>query len=64
MRALRMLRDAKLAKDDTRRFCLDRCLATGFCDGLEDLLQMSTAQVRQFCESCSSTDECELVYDL
>ena len=56
------LRDERLAKADTRRFCLDRCLATGYCDALEDLLEMSTMQVKKFCDSCSSTDECQLDY--
>uniref|UniRef100_A0A7S4JUT6 EF-hand domain-containing protein n=1 Tax=Prymnesium polylepis TaxID=72548 RepID=A0A7S4JUT6_9EUKA len=53
-------KDALLAQKDTRRFCLDRCLATGYCDALEDFLQMSTVQVRKFCESCSQDDECQL----
>jgi len=55
-------RDARLATADTRRFCLDRCLATGHCDALEDLLEMSAAQVQRFCESCGQTDECALEY--
>merc|ERR1712150_175681 len=56
------VRDEKLVADDTRRFCIDRCLATGYCDVLEDFLEMTTSQVRKFCESCSSGDECELEY--
>jgi hypothetical protein len=28
------------------------------CDALEDLLAMSTTQVQQFCDACSSDDEC------
>jgi hypothetical protein len=57
------VRDRKLAEKDTRRWCLDRCLATGYCDAVEDLLAMTTAQVKQFCTSCASLeDECELQY--
>jgi hypothetical protein len=56
------LRDAKLAQTDTRRFCPDRCLATGYCDALEDLLEMTTTQVQKFCDSCSQGDECVLDY--
>lgn len=56
------LRDKRLAEKDTRKFCLDRCLATGYCDALEDLLKMSTTQVKQFCDKCSHGDECELSY--
>ena len=55
-------RDVNLAKKDTKKFCLDRCLATGYCDALEDLLEMSTMQVKKFCDKCSSGDECELSY--
>ena len=90
----RRMRDEKLAKDDTRKFCLDRCLATGCarappprafrasalaerppasppphrwcppprtdCDALEDLLEMSTMEVKRFCDSCTHDDECLL----
>jgi len=58
----RRVRDEKLAQEDTRRFCLDRCLSTGYCDVLEDLLDMTTAQVQKFCDSCSNDDECQLEY--
>ena len=57
-----MGRDLRLAKENTHRFCLDRCLATGYCDALEDLLEMSSDQVRQFCDSCTRDDECRLDY--
>lgn len=53
-------RDAKLAERDTRQWCLDRCLATGHCDAVEDLLEMTTLQVKKFCQECASLDECEL----
>ena len=38
-------RDAKLAERDTKKWCLERCLATGYCDAVEDILDMSTSQV-------------------
>ena len=56
------LRDKRLATADTRKFCLDRCLATGYCDALEDLLEMTTMQVKTFCDECGKQDECELSY--
>jgi hypothetical protein len=59
----RTIRDGKLAERDTRKWCLDRCLATGYCDAVEDLLEMTTEQVRKFCEECASLDECELDID-
>jgi hypothetical protein len=42
--------------------CADRCLATGYCDVLEDIYEMTTAQVMKFCEHCTGNDECELSY--
>jgi len=56
-------RDNKLAVQDTRKWCVDRCLATGYCDAIEDILEMTTAQVHKFCEECASLDECELDVD-
>ena len=58
--SMRRMRDEKLAQDDTRAFCLDRCLATGYCDVLEDLLEMTTKQVQRFCDECAGDDECLL----
>ena len=46
---------------NVRGWCADRCLATGYCDAVEDLLDLTTEQVKQFCNECS-TDECELGY--
>ena len=57
------VRDSRLAERDTRAWCLDRCLATGFCDTLEDLWAMNTEQVIAFCEQCAGEDECALDYD-
>jgi len=56
-------RDSKLAEQDTRKWCVDRCLAMGYCDAVEDILEMTTAQVHKFCEECASLDECELDVD-
>jgi hypothetical protein len=55
-------RDRMLAAKDTKRYCAERCLATGYCDALEDFLHMSTMQVQKFCESCAGEDECSLGY--
>jgi len=40
-------KDKKLATNDTKRWCADRCLATGYCDAVEDIMQMTTKQVRR-----------------
>ena len=56
------IRDVRMAKENTRKFCLDRCLATGHCDALEDLLTMTTMQVKKLCDQCSTGDECVLDY--
>ncbi len=55
-------RDEKLAQQDTRRWCADRCLATGYCDAVEDIYDMTTAQVKKFCENCAGEEECTLDY--
>ena len=44
------LRDERLAQDDLSAWCADRCLATGYCDVVEDMLQMTTKQVQAFCD--------------
>uniref|UniRef100_A0A7S0EQH5 Uncharacterized protein n=1 Tax=Phaeocystis antarctica TaxID=33657 RepID=A0A7S0EQH5_9EUKA len=56
-------KDTRLAERDTRQWCLDRCLATGYCEVIEDLWELSSEQVMAFCEHCAEEDECELVYD-
>jgi hypothetical protein len=56
------LRDEKLAKAKPGAWCADRCLAVGECDVLEDIYEMTTAQVQKFCEACAGSDECELAY--
>lgn len=56
------IRDKKLAASDPKRYCADRCLATGHCEVLEDFLDMATSQVQQFCEHCAGEDECTLQY--
>ena len=63
LNSMELARDKKLAERDTRRWCLDRCMATGYCDAVEDLWEMSSQQVMKFCEQCASEDECELDYD-
>lgn len=54
--------DEALFAKDRHRWCADRCLATGYCDVLEDIYDMTTAQVQEFCEKCAAEDECELAY--
>jgi hypothetical protein len=56
------LRDQKMASEDPKKYCADRCLATGFCEVLEDFYDMTTSQVQNFCEACAGSDECELSY--
>ena len=59
---VRAARDKLLAERDTRKWCLDRCLATGYCEAVEDLWKLTTQQVVQFCEKCAGEDACELAY--
>jgi hypothetical protein len=54
-------RDAKLAKENPKAWCADRCLATGHCEVLEDIYDMSSQQVMSFCDHCAGEDECDLV---
>jgi hypothetical protein len=56
------LRDERMAKANPKKYCVDRCLATGYCEVLEDILDMTTQQVKRFCDNCSGEDECELSY--
>lgn len=60
--AFEFRRDKKLWQEHPQRYCADRCLATGYCEVLEDIYEMTTSQVRQFCENCAGDDECELSY--
>jgi hypothetical protein len=53
-------KDKVLFERDTRRWCLDRCLATGYCDVVEDLWDLSSEQVVKFCQACAGEDECVL----
>ena len=55
-------RDEKLAKENPKAYCADRCLATGHCEVLEDIYEMATSQVQKFCEACAGDDECSLSY--
>ena len=34
----------------TQAYCADRCLNLGYCEVLEDFYDMTTKQVRKFCE--------------
>ena len=64
-------KDVKMAQDDPRRYCIDRCLSTGNCDVYQDFFEFTPAQVVQFCQECVVADEeqeeCEIpehFYDL
>ena len=49
-------RDRRLAREDPRRYCADRCVATGNCDVYEDVLHLSPEEVLQFCTDCVMAD--------
>eukprot|EP00967_Tisochrysis_lutea_P032948 scaffold39048_cov30-Tisochrysis_lutea.AAC.1 len=53
-------KDMNLAMRDTRRWCVDRCLNTGHCDAVEDILHLSTKEVIQFCTDCAELDGCTI----
>ena len=53
-------KDLHLATTDTRAWCADRCLATGHCDVVEDLWEMSTKEIMKFCDECADLEGCEL----
>merc|ERR550514_410785 len=56
------VKDVYLAAKDRKAWCADRCLATGHCDVLEDLYELTTTQVMKFCSACAGSEECELSY--
>lgn len=45
-------KDKRLAKDDPRRYCADRCISTGNCDVYEDIFDFSPTEVLKFCNDC------------
>ena len=53
-------RDAKLAKENPKAWCADRCLSTGHCEVLEDIYDMTSTQIMSFCDRCAGEDECVL----
>lgn len=57
--------EKKQALQDTAKWCLERCVKLGHCEVFEDLNQMTTAQVQDFCKACvisgeSTVDECDV----
>lgn len=58
--AMQARKDKKLAESDTRRWCVDRCLSTGHCEAVEDILRMTTKQVMAFCQECADEEGCDL----
>lgn len=57
--------EKKKAMLDTATWCLERCIKLGHCEVFEDLNQMSTAQVQDFCKACvltgeATNDECDV----
>ena len=49
-------KDKRLARKDPSAYCADRCIATGNCDVLEDVFQLSPAEVVAFCHDCVLSD--------
>jgi len=45
-------RDIRLAKKSPQMYCADRCVSTGHCDVLEDVLEMDAMEVIKFCKDC------------
>mmetsp|Transcript_23100 Transcript_23100/g.70976 ORF Transcript_23100/g.70976 Transcript_23100/m.70976 type:complete len:150 (+) Transcript_23100:66-515(+) len=59
--------ERKLAIEDTAKWCRERCLEGGHCEALEDMCNMSTAQVQSFCKACileavNTNDECDISF--
>ena len=50
-------KDKRMAKDDPRMYCADRCIATGNCDVFEDIFDFTAEQVVAFCEECVMSDD-------
>ena len=60
-------RDKRLARKDPSAYCADRCIATGNCDVLEDVFQLSAMEVMAFCHDCVLSDgeeECDIPPDM
>ncbi|GKY94866.1 hypothetical protein MPSEU_000451500 [Mayamaea pseudoterrestris] len=45
-------KDKRLAKEDPRRYCAERCISTGHCDVYEDIFDFSPTEVLEFCNDC------------
>lgn len=45
-------RDIRLVKKSPQMYCADRCVSTGHCDVLEDVLEMDAMEVIKFCKDC------------
>eukprot|EP00565_Helicotheca_tamesis_P006942 CAMPEP_0185731756 /NCGR_PEP_ID=MMETSP1171-20130828/13908_1 /TAXON_ID=374046 /ORGANISM="Helicotheca tamensis, Strain CCMP826" /LENGTH=161 /DNA_ID=CAMNT_0028401081 /DNA_START=151 /DNA_END=636 /DNA_ORIENTATION=- len=50
-------RDKKMVEDDPRRYCADRCVATGNCEIFEDMFDLSPTEVLKFCKDCVMADD-------
>jgi len=59
-----LLRDHRLAQKNPMAYCADRCLATGYCDVFEDVFQLSSKEVRQFCEECVLSESADGTCDI
>ena len=53
-------KDKHLAERDPSRWCKDRCLATGYCEAIEDAWGLTTEDTIQFCKQCAGQDECAI----
>lgn len=56
-------RDIRMAAEDPRRYCADRCITTGNCDVFEDIFDMTPEEVVRFCKDCVMVDEVDPEHD-
>jgi len=50
--AVEMRRDSRLLHKNPQQYCADRCVSTGHCEVLEDMLSMDAMEVMEFCTDC------------
>mmetsp|Transcript_33277 Transcript_33277/g.56570 ORF Transcript_33277/g.56570 Transcript_33277/m.56570 type:complete len:197 (+) Transcript_33277:143-733(+) len=53
----RRKKDERMASDDPRRYCADRCVSTGNCDVFEDMFEMGPSEVMEFCTDCVLSED-------
>mmetsp|Transcript_7181 Transcript_7181/g.9115 ORF Transcript_7181/g.9115 Transcript_7181/m.9115 type:complete len:158 (-) Transcript_7181:474-947(-) len=50
-------KDKKMAHDDPKKYCADRCVSTGNCDVFEDMFHLSPKEVMAFCTDCVLSED-------